>query len=675
MKLQKYILLLSLIFCWTLYSITDQDIMRNRISDEEIYQLVQSNPDYLNKDISQGNTILHYAMAYKRYDLAKNLVLKGADINRETLEHDTPIMYACLHGNKEMFDWLIEHGAKISDPNDINNLTLNYAIIGGNLDILEELLKQSYSINVYFTNGLTPLHQASYQNKEQLVDFLLENGADVNAKTNNNYQATPLQLAIFANNQRIIQKLLTKNPDLYIKDAQGSDAILYAINLNHTEILQMFLNNIGQINNSGNTWEDLYLHQACRSNAQMVQMLINSGSDINKKSEAGDTPLMFSLQSDSLDAFNMLIKAGADIHAINNSGKNAVFMTCESNKIEALKILLGQNPEINIIDQKSQTPLIVASMKGYEEIVALLIEHHANIEHKDHAQMSAYDYAIKYKNLRIAQLLLPDKIKKDKTKYYEDLAKNLRSNEMLIYYTGNSGFIIQFKDTYYIFDYYAQLPFSDEPSLDNAFISSEFLKDKKVFVFVSHEHSDHFDPLITDWQKSNPSIEYYFGFDPNTFQTFTNHPFELPKYNILKADTTYAFSDLKINTFKSPIDGGLGFVIQTEDFKLLHPGDALYMNNDWPNSYTQSIDRISEKIKDIDLAFIPVVGCGFNNTEALNKSNQYLIKSFNPKFAIPMHGTGREESYYQFKEQMKQETPKLKVMILENKGDHLILKM
>lgn len=675
MKIQELIVLLCLLLSSVLYSISDQDIMENRLTDADIYQLLEANPEYLNKDISQGNTILHYALAFKRFDLAKTLILKGADINKETMEHDTPIMYACLHGNKELYDWMLAHGALISDPNDPQNLTLLYTINGSNIEILKDLLSKSYSINQYFSNGMTPLHLAVYRNKEQLIDFLLENGANVNLKANNNYQATALQLAVFAKNQSIIQKILKKNPDLYIKDAQGADVIFYAISLNQLEIVKIFLNHIGQIKNSGDAWEDLYLHQACRSNPEMVQMLIKSGADINKKSESGETPLMFSLYADSLDAFKLLISAGADVHQKNNIGKNALFIACESNKIEAFKTLLKLKSETDVVDQNGQTPLIIASIKGYQEIVTLLIENKAKIEHKDQHSMTAYDYAVKYKNLKIAKLLSPDQFKKNSQKYYDDIAKKLKKDEMLIYHTGNSGFMIQYKDAFYIFDYYAQLPFSDEPSIDNAQISPEFLKDKKVFVFVSHEHSDHFDPLITDWQKSNPSIEYYFGFDPNSFQTFTNHPFELPNYNILKADTTYSFSDLKIVTFKSPIDGGLGFVIQTSDFKLLHPGDALFMGTEWPNTYTQSIDRISQTIKDIDLAFIPVVGCGFNNTDALNRSNQYMIRSFNPKHIIPMHGTGREEYYYQFKEQINHENLKQKVLILENKGDHLILKM
>ena len=54
---------------------------------------------------------------------------------------------------------------------------------------------------------------------------------------------------------------------------------------------------------------------------------------------------------------------------------------------------------------------------------------------------------------------------------------------MKITYINHSGFLIETKDCYYIFDYYkGELPLLD--------------KKKEVIVFCSHFHKDHFNPVI-----------------------------------------------------------------------------------------------------------------------------------------------------------------------------------
>ena len=54
---------------------------------------------------------------------------------------------------------------------------------------------------------------------------------------------------------------------------------------------------------------------------------------------------------------------------------------------------------------------------------------------------------------------------------------------MKITYINHSGFLIETRDCYYIFDYYK----GELPHLD---------KEKEVIVFCSHFHEDHFNPQI-----------------------------------------------------------------------------------------------------------------------------------------------------------------------------------
>ncbi|XP_064448035.1 ankyrin repeat domain-containing protein 26-like [Mirounga angustirostris] len=76
---------------------------------------------------------------------------------------------------------LLEHGA---DPNlmDIaGNTALHYAALGSNTSIAEKLLLHHTNIEVRHKDELTPFLLAVSENKQQMVEFLIEKEANVHA--------------------------------------------------------------------------------------------------------------------------------------------------------------------------------------------------------------------------------------------------------------------------------------------------------------------------------------------------------------------------------------------------------------------------------------------------------------------------------------------------------------
>ena len=66
-----------------------------------------------------------------------------------------------------------------------------------------------------------------------------------------------------------------------------------------------------------------------------------------------------------------------------------------------------------------------------------------------------------------------------------------------------------------------------------------------IFVFVSHDHSDHFNPVILSWKEQIPNIHYFLSFDiPRN--TMVNG--QCSKYNEIYRD-----ENLRIQTFKPPM--------------------------------------------------------------------------------------------------------------------------
>ncbi|CAL4248637.1 unnamed protein product, partial [Meganyctiphanes norvegica] len=102
--------------------------------------------------------------------------------------------------------------------------------------------------DVNYLNGITSLYVASQQNRPDIVQFLLDNNADVN-KTNNEGE-TPLWVACYNNHRdiNVVQLLLANNADVNKACNSGQTPLQWA----NSEAVQLLLDNNANINQADN---------------------------------------------------------------------------------------------------------------------------------------------------------------------------------------------------------------------------------------------------------------------------------------------------------------------------------------------------------------------------------------------------------------------------------------
>jgi hypothetical protein len=88
-------------------------------------------------------------------------------------------------------------------------------------------LDQNISVDIRFNNGSTPLIVAAEEGRLDVVEFLVDSGANLNARNDLNY--TALHWAAFHGHQAIVKFLITNKADANIKDSTGSTPLLLAI--------------------------------------------------------------------------------------------------------------------------------------------------------------------------------------------------------------------------------------------------------------------------------------------------------------------------------------------------------------------------------------------------------------------------------------------------------------
>jgi ankyrin repeat protein len=102
------------------------------------------------------------------------------------------------------------------------------ALFEQNLKVVDEINEAGYS----------PLILACYRGNTEVAQFLIENGANLNY---NSTMGTPLMAAVVKGNIEIVNLLLAKNVDINQTDANGTTALIYAVqfkNVNLVKLLQ-----------------------------------------------------------------------------------------------------------------------------------------------------------------------------------------------------------------------------------------------------------------------------------------------------------------------------------------------------------------------------------------------------------------------------------------------------
>ena len=123
-----------------------------------------------------GQHALHLAIRNKSLNVTGALLgWSKIDVEPRNKTDESPLMLAALDGEKDLTKRLVAMGADVNKP---GWAPLHYASTRGHLEIMTFLLDQNAYIDAASPNGTTPLMMAAFYGTPSAVKLLLEAGAD-----------------------------------------------------------------------------------------------------------------------------------------------------------------------------------------------------------------------------------------------------------------------------------------------------------------------------------------------------------------------------------------------------------------------------------------------------------------------------------------------------------------
>ncbi|MGD1920999.1 MAG: ankyrin repeat domain-containing protein [Pleurocapsa sp.] len=254
------------------------------------------------------------------------------------------------------------------------------------------LIHQKYA--VFNKLGLTPhVHAAIYQNAIDIPDYLAKCG-NVNGKDKQG--KTLLHYAVENNKLDLIEFLIANGADVNQLDINGNSALYEAIRQSNFKLITLLKNNQANLNSQDLEQLGLELHtKIC--DPEKVRFLLRHGANANQINISGSTPLLKIANTEcaytsrgrgrqQVDVAKLLIEVGADVNAQNREGKTPLHLikTSYGEKDYILaQLFIKAGAFLDITDQNNQTPLHIAAKNGRHDLAKVLIKAGADINAQD----------------------------------------------------------------------------------------------------------------------------------------------------------------------------------------------------------------------------------------------------------------------------------------------------
>src|SRR5205085_5939900 len=245
-----------------------------------------------------GLTALVFAAREGDLESAKLLVEAGADVNQTTEYGWTPLLTATNNRHYVLGKYLMEHGADVNKANKGNWTPLYLATDNRNIE-----------------GGDYPVPKPDMDHLAY-IELLLEHGADPNARAKDNTLTrtiftmqwffedgcTPFVRAAQSSDTELMQLLLDWGADPFIPTAFGDTALTAAGGIGWVE---------------GVTYE-----RSPKENFEAIKMLVYLGLDVNAANRDGRTPLMGAALKGRNEVVQFLVDHGAKLDARDRGSRD-----------------------------------------------------------------------------------------------------------------------------------------------------------------------------------------------------------------------------------------------------------------------------------------------------------------------------------------------------------------
>lgn len=205
---------------------------------------------------------------------------------------------ACKLGRLDVIKNLIKNGHP--------TVSLIRSAISCKIEKTKFLVKHGCDVDMVDEYGRTALSIVSNNGYIEMVNLLIELGADVN-KVNENDNNTPLHDASYNGNTEIIKLLINAGADVNAINKNNKTPIYWALMNGHAETVKVFIDAGIDVNTCYEDNETALNWASYRGHVETVKLLIDACADVNIADKFNRTPLYWALCVEHMEITHLLL--------------------------------------------------------------------------------------------------------------------------------------------------------------------------------------------------------------------------------------------------------------------------------------------------------------------------------------------------------------------------------
>ena len=330
----------------------------------------------------RGYTPLCLAALNGRSEVVELLIDYGSDIGHRTDDDKTPIQLALIQLHIDTVKVLKDRGAPLSDEEFRDTISRNYSLqlspeglveaarddfAGG----VQALLYGGVDIDSPGYDGQTALEAAAKQGHIEMVQFLLDNGADPNATDIPEFHEIPETVV-----ELLVQAGCEQASRYRTIGAAGCtpEALVAGVRAGSSSLVLQCLASGLPVDATVDGGATALMIAAFEGQDEIVEILLQRGADVNAQDWQGYSPLMGASLHGHEGIVRLLMSVGAEVDNKNDRGYTALMWAASGGHYKVVQDLLAGGAGVLKMNDDGKTPYTIAVSQWQLEVARLLID-------------------------------------------------------------------------------------------------------------------------------------------------------------------------------------------------------------------------------------------------------------------------------------------------------------
>ncbi|MBN2081963.1 ankyrin repeat domain-containing protein [bacterium] len=330
-----------------------------------------------NAETRQGVTALSAACWAGDAEAARILLAAGAPPDGTFGQNKTPVIQlAIFSGNPEVVELLTSRGISLDAPDATGKTALMEAAQQGQAELVRSLLDAGAKVNVVDGDGRSALHRAIVSGSLETTQAIVEGGADLEL-ADLTAGITPLAVAVMFSSDDLVAYLLSQGADANRRIASSGASLLHLACISgNIKIVDLLLDQGLSINATDDLRHSTPLVAAIENldaDPAFIKALLERGADVNAaETDFGYSPLLLAARLGHFEICQLLIAHDADLAYTTQDGSTVLHAAVASDNAQLVAFLLSLPVDLWATDKEGRTALDRAEEYNCNQVLPLL---------------------------------------------------------------------------------------------------------------------------------------------------------------------------------------------------------------------------------------------------------------------------------------------------------------